>query len=96
MSQASELGPDTCDHCHFSVMNCDWILLLGTAIEFVDQRSLYLLHFDHISYYAKQLMPVFIKKYKTKENLVYMNVKWIREGVKKKFGIFQSLVGGWV
>ena len=64
-------------------MNCDWILLLGTAIEFVDQRSLYLLHFDHISYYAKQLMSVFIKKYKTKENLVYMNVKWIREGLKK-------------
>ena len=64
-------------------MNCDWILLLGTAIEFVDQRSLYLLHFDHISYYAKQLMPVFIKKNKTKENLVYMNVKWIREGLKK-------------
>ena len=64
-------------------MNCDWILLLGTAIEFVDQRSLYLLHFDHISYYAKQLMSVFNKKYKTKENLVYMNVKWIREGLKK-------------
>ena len=86
MSRASELGPDTCDHCHFSVMNCDWILLLGTAIEFVDQRSLYLLHFDHISYYAKQLMPVFIKKYKTKENLVYMNVNEYevdREGLKK-------------
>ena len=71
-------------------MNCDWILLLGTAIEFVDQRSLYLLHFDHISYYAKQLMHVFIKKYKTKENLVYMNVKWITEGLKKKV-IFISL-----
>ena len=61
-------------------MNCDWILLMGIAIEFVDQRSFYLLYFDHISYYAKQWMPVFIKKYK---NLVYMNVKWIREGLKK-------------
>ena len=36
-------------------------------------------------------MPVLIKKYKIKENLVYMNVKWIREGFKKKEEIFITL-----